>query len=181
MDSEKTNEERIVEALMVLSAEYPNITLTQANYKAYLIVLKDLPAELVELACREISSSGREFFPPAGVIRQTAFDIEDSVDDIPSAIEAWGAVKGQKLDREYDGDLIDRAMKACGGWRAWGDSYISDEPSWRARFIQAYDTLKKRDQDERRRLPKVAGYIEQQKQARVDNEIKRLLGEKRVD
>jgi len=178
MDS---NEDRIIDAIAILSAEFPNITLTQANYKAYLLVLGDLPAELVELACQELATSGREFFPPAGVIRQTAFNIEEAVDEIPSALEAWGAVKGQPYEGSYEGDLIDRAMKTLGGWRAWGNSNIDDEPSWRARFIQAYEILAQRERDERRRLPKVAGYIEQKKAEKVDNEIKRLLGEKRID
>ena len=175
MDSNK--DERIIDALMVLSGEFPNVTLSEANYKAYLLVLKDLPVELVELACQQLAGANREFYPPAGVIRQAAFDLEEVADETPSALEAWGQVKGSIPGCH---ELTDKAMKSLGGWRAWGQSNIDDEPSWRARFIQAYEILQKREQEEKRRLPQVAGYIKARKAELVDQEIKKLLGEKLV-
>lgn len=142
------------------------------------MVLKDLPVESVVRACHELASCGREFYPPAGVIRQTAFDLEEVIEEVPSALEAWGQVKGSIPGCH---ELTDKAMKALGGWHAWGQSKIDDEPSWRARFIQAYEIMQQRERDNRRRLPKVAGYIEQRKAEMVDQEIKKLLGEKIIE
>jgi hypothetical protein len=52
----------------------PSLTVAQLIHPWHAI-LGDLPAELLNLAVKQIGSSDREFFPPAGVVRQAALDM----------------------------------------------------------------------------------------------------------
>jgi hypothetical protein len=164
--------ERIIETLAVLSAEYPNTTLTKANYKAYVLVLQDLPLDLVVAACRVIATEDREFFPPAGVIRDRAVKLIMQQRDVPDSYEAWRQIKKGGYNAH---PLAKKAIDALGGQGAFGQSDIDDEPSWRARFIQAYETIAKRETDDIRMLPEVKDFVKQLKAEQVDTEIKKLL------
>ena len=183
MKSDKTNDERIVEALIVLSAEFPNTTLAQANYKAYLLVLKDLTADSVIAACHALAAAGREFYPPAGIIRQMAFDLLED-DSLPLPMECW-----QQLIDSWGGcgvefhELTIKTINAMGGTRRLGQTLDKDMPYLRAQFLKVCDTYRKRVVDDRRQLPSVKEFkkLNAENVARVDAGIKKLLEGKRVD
>ena len=77
------NQDEIGDVLQILHALYPHSSpmpkvlseekLAEAVARlvpAWHTILGDLPAELLNLAVKQLASSSREFFPPAGVVTQ---------------------------------------------------------------------------------------------------------------
>ncbi len=178
MNEYSDNEQAIIKTLGYLAMLFPNFELSEPVVAAYLTILGDLPAEMVQRAAQQLGTEKRAFFPAAGEIRQAAFDLEETAEDIPSAYEAWGQVKGTIPGCH---PLTSQAMKALGGWNAWGQSDISDEMSWRARFIGAYETLLKRERDQQRMLPGVRDYVAKLKEGKVQDEITKLLSGMKIE
>jgi len=130
-------------------------------------VLGDLPADVLGLAVKKLAASGREFFPPAGVVRQATFDLEDGPADMLTAGEAWAEV-GRALrmgehryrngTERWSSTTVERAFESIGGWNyfrfALEDAYMSD----RARFCDAFKQLQTRRKETRRELPAVTEY-----------------------
>ena len=166
------NDKHIAKTLGYLAMLYPNFQLAKPTIDAYLTILSDLPAEMVQPAAQQLGTEKRAYFPSAGEIRQAAFDLQETAEEIPSAYEAWGQIKGT-----YPGyhALTKRALDTLGGNEAWGNSLVTEEMSWRARFIAAYETLLKRERDQQRMLPGVRDYVAQLKEGKVNDEITKLL------
>ncbi|MCH8877794.1 MAG: hypothetical protein IIA89_13390 [Chloroflexi bacterium] len=159
--------QRITKALAPLTSVFPNWKGTPETVSVYVRILADLPPELLEMAIVQLLSQDREFMPTPGTIRETALQLEDYASGRLSAPEAWGeamrlirGVGSARLDQEGSGDdTLDQAMRAVGGWRAVG---YSDNPTAdRARFIEAYSTIDRREREERRMLPAVREHIAQ--------------------
>jgi hypothetical protein len=81
----------------------------------------------------------------------------------PSSFDAWRefkkAVTSSNYSPQWSHPLVERAARLI-GMREYGYSDISDEPSWRSRFIQCYEQLQERAQKEDLLIPEVRGYIE---------------------
>lgn len=131
----------------------------QQTTKIYWLTLRDVDDELLRAATvNHIASS--KWFPSPADLRQSASLIIQRADDIPDSYVAWQQVKsGRDMH-----PLACQAFELLGGWKSFGQSKIVDEPSWRARFIAAYDQLKQRQIDDATMLPSVAGYIEKRKE-----------------
>lgn len=130
-------------------------------------VLGDLPADTLGLAVKQLASSGREFFPPAGVVRQAAFDLMASDTDRMTAGEAWAEVQRalrydlplhMRGDGTWSSPLVQRAFEAIGGWGYFRYALEDAEMSDRARFYQAFEQLQNRERQTRRELPAVTEY-----------------------
>lgn len=170
------NDQHILKSIGFLAMNYPNIDLNDGNLQAYLTILRDLPGGDVQRAVEYLAGQPRPFFPSAGEIRSAVFDLQEQAQDVPTAYEAWQQVKAYYQGRSVDWHpLTASAFDTLGGHAAFGQSNISDEPSWRARFISAYDVLLKREQDNVRMLPQVKDHVARLRAENVDREIKRLF------
>jgi hypothetical protein len=166
------NDKQIAKTLGYLAMLYPSFKLEKPIIDAYLTILRDLPANQVQQAAEHLGTQARAFFPSAGEIRQAVFELHEAAEEIPSSYEAWGQVKGTVPGYH---PLTKKALDSLGGQRAWGQSNIDDEMSWRARFISAYEVLLRRERDQQRMLPGVRDYVEQLKAGKVNDEITKLL------
>lgn len=132
----------------------------QANVKVFALALCDLDDRLLMAAVAQYLASGEPWFPPPSTLRKTALSLVSRADGTPSAFEAWAEVKRGLHSRNPLSPLAQRAIDLLGGMREYGMSDIGDEPSWRARFIQAYEQLENRQAEDSMMLPAVTGYIE---------------------
>lgn len=147
--------------MAALGAMYPRWDIAEETITAYYSILGDLPLELLKAATLEYSSRGEHWPPSAGQLRAVAFDLLEQDEHYLSPGEAWAEVtKIMRLDGhwrvpKFSSPLIARAVDAIGGWR-----YINLSPedimyTHRARFLQTYETLQKRERADRRMLPQV--------------------------
>jgi hypothetical protein len=130
-------------------------------------ILGDLPADLLTLAVKQLGSSDREFFPPAGVVRQAALDLIPGPGDGKSAGEAWEEVR-LALSRgehgyhrgyyEWSSDLVERAFNGVGGWHYFRQALAESVMADRAHFMRIYSELLEREEKARREAPAVVAY-----------------------
>jgi hypothetical protein len=177
------NDNGIIKALGFLSMLYPRFELSQATLAAYVKVLGDLPAELIQAAAQDIGSRST-FFPAAAELRAAAFQLVEKSSGLPTAYEAWGEVmKGMRTTGswgvpEFSNPLIMKTVNAIGGWRllCMSENNAAD----RARFVAAYDIYVKREQYDTRMLPEVTAFADQLDTGNgVQSAIKELMDGKR--
>jgi len=130
-------------------------------------ILGDLPSEVLGLAVKELASSGREFFPPAGVVRQTAIGLLGAAATAKTAGEAWEEVRlalsrGEHGYRkgyyEWSSELVERAFNGIGGWQYFNEALMDSVMADRAHFMRVYGELLEREERERREIPAVTEY-----------------------
>lgn len=155
------NTEAVADIMELLERLYPKWKLEPENIGAYALILHDIPADLLRAAALQVASQSREFPPSAGTIRTAAFELAERANGVPSAYEAWQQVKSNLDGRYAMHPLALKAINALGGLRAFGMSEMDDEPSWRARFISAYESYLRRAQDDARMLPEVREVVGQ--------------------
>ena len=150
---------------------------------AWHAVVGDLPADTLMLAARHLASQPREFFPPAGIVRETVFELQESANgDTPSPEEAWGQVERMftmpiAWREDYAHPLVHEAVQALGGLRRLGQEPVEMTASTRARFCRAYEALLKRQRRDVRMLPDVKQHVDalgDGSSGDVDGEIKKL-------
>ncbi len=170
----------IIQAITNLLTAFPGQDFTRENFKGYLSVFQDLPVQHVLDAINGLAAEGREFFPPAGVIKARAFDLRDVGLDIPTAYEAWDAALSKwnpPASKWLDHPLVDKAVRGIGGWTYLGCS--SNLMADRARFIEAFDTFRDKEK-QMERLPdgvrgRIEARIDEHKAKQVDEAITKLL------
>lgn len=158
----------IAQLLAIIRAGYPRQAITTVQYNQMVDVwstlLADLPlAQLRAAAEHHITSS--TWFPSLAEIRQGAHDLVAPPGDRISAMEAWQEVRASFSTAPcfvvWSGNLVQQAYEALGG-DAWRRSALVDnEPADRARFIQAFEALQKRQREERRMLPSVRAFVDE--------------------
>ena len=124
-------------------------------------VLGDIPYDALSLIVRQIAGSGREFYPPPGVIRQSVFEMTSPDTERLTPGEGWAEVKralGNGRSHKWTCDLVRQSFEAIGGWQYMGYALTSSEMSDRARFFQAFEQFQSRERTERRMLPAVREY-----------------------
>ncbi len=171
------NDKGIIKSLGFLQMLFPRFQLSDEAIAAYVRILSDLPAELIEKSAEELGSRNT-FFPAAGEIRTAAFDLIGRQHGIPSSYEAWGEVVraissvGHWGVPEFSHPLIKTTVDSIGGWLILcaSDSLVAD----RARFVAAFDLLVSREKHDIRTLPGVRKYSEQLDAGKVDAAIKRI-------
>ncbi len=143
-----------------LSALYPNKKIPVETMEAYYLILSDLGIDSLQASILRIASESK-FFPSAAEIRSIAFDLQTA---IPSAGEAWAEVEKQRYSCGHDEypdfshPAIGEAVRQVGGWRRLlrSTNHVAD----RARFLDLYREIAKKEQSEERDLPAVKGYLE---------------------
>jgi len=91
-----------------------------------------------------VRDRGTKFFPSVGELDTAAHKAAGT--GRLEGHEAWGLLKKEMMRvgsrRTPDLDpVIFAAIESAGGWEAFGQSDVDDEPSWRAQFLKAYDIV----------------------------------------
>lgn len=144
--------------LAVLEDLYPRFKLEARVVEAYYAILKDLPVDLLKAAALQIGATSK-WFPAASELRSAAFDLVEHEDGVPTAGQAWGEVvrkigtDGYIRTPEFSHPLVGDAVEAVGGWRelCFGTNFVAD----RARYLQVYEALVKRQRFTVAMLPEV--------------------------
>jgi hypothetical protein len=169
--------------LAYLSALFPKFPLNAATIKAYDKALRDIPDDILLQAVEAVAVKCK-FFPTVSEIRDTVLDLQQSIEKMPTAGEAWDAALSRwrpPRSEYYDHPIVERCVRAIGGWTylANSNNLVSD----RARFLDAYRTFQDRDR-QMARLPAsvkehVAQLADENKKAQVDEAIAQLLAGKK--
>lgn len=163
----------IAEILAVIAVAYPNFTVTEKTNEIYWQILSDIPTDELKAATLHcISESGRKFAPSVGELRGAVGELRGMTSNVPSSYQAWNEFRhivvtgnyrlgkcAREDEAQFSHPLVEKAAKLI-GLRAYGQSDVSDEMSWRARFIQCYEQLQERAERENLLVPEVRGYIE---------------------
>jgi hypothetical protein len=172
-----SNDDAIITALGFLAMLFPRFQLSEETIAAYVRILGDLPADLIEQAAEDIGSRNT-FFPAASEIRTAAFELVGKQHGLPTAYEAWGEVVrlagsvGYTGKPEFSHPLIKETVESVGGWRmlCLSENQVAD----RARFVASFDTFVSREKYEIRTLPGVRKFTEQIDSGKVQTEVKKL-------
>ncbi len=155
----------IAQILSVISAAYPNFTVTEKTTEVYHQILSDIPTDELKAATLHcISESGRKFAPSVGELRGAVAELRGFSNNIPSSFEAWQEV-GRQISINggdfgkpvWSHPLVEKTVNAI-GWRNLRMS--ENEVADRARFIQCYEQFAERTQRENIMLPEVRGFLE---------------------
>ena len=162
------NLREVTDILLFLAALYPRYELPASTIRAYATIFEDIPTDLLRQAAIHVGSRNT-FFPSAAELRAAVFELSEKAHGLPAAGEAWAEVCRQfslgfsrykpPTDDDWSHPLVKSALDAIGGWR-----YLCDSENFaadRARFLQIYDTLVHRAQDDTRMLPQVRATVEQ--------------------
>lgn len=141
--------ETIQQVLLTLSAAYEHV-LNESTIAVYACGLEDVPDEALKKAAGAHISRNR-FFPRISELRELALSGR-----YPDPVSAWGEVL-QEVKRvgyygkpDFSNELITRAVSDLG----WVTICQSENlPSERARFIQAYEALLRRETERRVAFP----------------------------
>jgi hypothetical protein len=160
----------------VLLSAYPSWEKESSEEKlartltVYERLLRDIPGEALEAAALQLIAESK-FFPTVAELRAKALSLLGPT--FPSPMEAWGEVKraisrhGRYQVPEFDNPITAKVVQGM-GWLSLCDS--ENEAADRARFMQAYDTLCRREQEDALLLPEVRKLAESKRVA--------LIGEK---
>ena len=122
---------------------------------AWQAILDDIPPDLALAAVRSLATSGREFAPPVGVIRQKALQLVSAATGgvAPDVDEAWAEVRLAASSRGYMAGQPEWSHPAVGaavrsiGWKDLCHSTNHD--ALRAHFFKVYGTAQARVEAER--------------------------------
>ena len=140
----------VAQVLGLLAACYPRYQLTDDTVDAYVLMLADIPADLLKAGAIEHARQSK-WFPSVAELVGSAHDVGHHTVDALVASEAWGVVMrrlrvpdrtwiaGQEYVRRPCDENTERAVKAIGGWTYLRHS--EDGVADRARFIQAYQDI----------------------------------------
>jgi len=131
---------------------------------------KDVPDDLLKMAVADHVANSK-WWPKPSEIRERCVRLIEMAGPDTNEYDAWAEVKlhmkAGHTDDPWSDPMIGRAMDGIGGLKAFGQSDVSQEMSWRSRFIDAYRLLKKRERERRLMLPEVREVIEQIKAGTV--------------
>jgi len=142
----------------------------------YLAFFQDVEDDvLIAATLQHISRS--QWWPKVAELRASAFDLMTQKLSLPTSYEAWGNVKrcisyspGQE---PWLCEFVREVMDAVGGMHSFRMSPQDAEAAWRARFVQAYDTMAQRKRQTVDMLPEVKQLTDR---LRLDKGIKRIEG-----
>jgi len=153
--------------MQFLNNAYPRFTLEPETIEVYYQILSDLPLDLVKAAILQLITEDSPWCPAVGQIRSCAFDLLDRESGVPTAWDAWAEVCKRIGDHgntcppslpEFSHPLIQCTVDGVGGWLdlCMSMNRIAD----RARFVQAYEALAKRERMQVRMLPRAREVLE---------------------
>jgi len=149
------NHEEAIKVMIILTAAYPQITISKETMKVYERFLIDLSFELGQAAALQLISQNK-WFPSIAELRQSV--IKMLPNEIPSTEEAWLEVVNQiKSTGSYgtpyfSNDLIGKAVNAI-GWRelCLSENQVAD----RAHFFRIYESYRSREIEDNLQLPEI--------------------------
>ena len=129
-----------------LAAAYQNARVSVETSEVYENLLQDLDFETAKRACARLISTSK-FLPTIAEIREAATDLK--LGPMRTGGEAWGEamMAVRKYDRsespKWSEPIMAEAMRLWGSWVDFCNS-PADDPGGRARFIELYEQLSKR-------------------------------------
>jgi hypothetical protein len=181
----------VVKVFSVMSLAWPNYKAKPGTIDVYASVLTDIPADVLQVAGKQLIASGGEFFPSASLLRTTALSMMSGRQSSISAYEAWEEVQQQvALCGDYyrytrgicnkvpvwSSPVVEKAVKSVGYMRI---CETDNEDVVRAHFFKAYDGLVRRWEDETKMLPESRA-IETKYQLDAPSVVRRLAERKSV-
>lgn len=153
---------RVAQALRPLAQLYPNWKAEPGVWDTYAKILADINPETLQQAIDHLCAEPREFMPVPGIIRQVAFEFQARAEGVPESYEAWEEVQkaisavGSWGKPEFSHPLIEKTVNTI-GWMnlCMSENSVAD----RARFIQAFEQYRDRNEKDRRMLPQVSQHI----------------------
>lgn len=145
-----------------------------ATARVFALTLRDVDDELLKAAVVQHIAT-QKWFPAVADLRTAAVSLLHRVDDVPDVYTAWQQIKRRLRGGPPPHALAERAIDALGGIAEFGQSHVDDEPSWRARFVSAYETLQQRQAEDAMMLPQIAGYVARQRALSAGNTAQDLI------
>jgi hypothetical protein len=149
----------ILQVLVVITAAFPNFHPKDETPEVYLQLLADIPADELKIAVVQCcTESGRAFAPSIGEIRGAVAELRRVTAGVPTKYEAWQEVTAsfEHPERPWSHPLVKEAVDQI-GW--WDMGHSENQAAERARFLDAYDRLLKREERRQTMLPAVREYI----------------------
>jgi len=149
----------ITKLLKVMRAFYAHANFQdwEATRKGYVMMLSDMPIEILDAAVKQCVSTC-EFFPTIAALRRAAAEIQIGESAYPPAAQAWGEFLYLALHYGHDhkpqinNPLMDKAIDALGWYElCMSENQVAD----RARFIEVYNQYLDRERREMVKLPEV--------------------------
>jgi len=135
----------------VLFTSFPNSKLSQENADAYVSGIADLPFDAASKAIDRLRKTSDPFLPSIASIRRAAADVvlgparsgEEAYGVLLEAIRRYGQYEAPKFKDPH-------LTRALGVWGGWVQVCLSpeDDPGGRARFIELYESLVRRERDD---------------------------------
>jgi hypothetical protein len=152
----------ISKIVLMLVLAYPRQAVSKQTIGLYEKFLADIDQDMLEQAAKSHIATS-QWFPTIAELRSAVTQIVSAAAKLPSAAEAWGEVVEQmKLTGSYkrptfSSPVIARLVDSF-GWQelCMSENAISD----RARFIDAYDVMVKREQHTMTLLPETREHID---------------------
>lgn len=152
---------RFAEMIAMLEAAYPRYHPPKETVSVFYEILKDIPQPMLAAAVLSWVSSDCAWPPTPGQLRAEAFKLQDHATGAISGGEAWREAL-KKVDRynppreeDFSDPLVFQALESIGGNRVLCETLDSALHTARARFLQAFETLRERQQRETRMLPAI--------------------------
>jgi len=166
--------------LSMLAAAYPSFELRKETTALYAEMLEDLPGEVLFIAGKQHIAQST-FFPRVAELRSTAFGLLEMSTGAPKPIEAWAWVcewihcSGRGRDGGHE--LVERAVRAIGGWESLGQRNVDDRHWTQRQFMEAYEDMLDTLRRDQTLIPEARRLVDGQDGAqRVDRgEILRLI------
>ena len=173
----------IAKIMMCLKSYFPNYNPADTNQtaKALLLILGDVPFDLLEAATMSLCAEKRFFAPSAGELRTEAMRLAAKSEHVPDVWEAYFEVRSMPfsmkvVDRvEIIGGVYERAIYKQVTWShkiiektavvlGWPDLFPTEHPdNDRAQFAKVFDSFVKEYYEQRNILPFVKQYLLEQK------------------
>lgn len=148
-----SNEAEIAKLVGVMAAGFPNTQVSDATVEVYIVMLKDIPLEILTVAVQQCMAES-EFLPTVAKVREKALTLTAPV--APEPLEAWGIVQ-KEIQRTgfyhspmFSDSIIARAVD-CIGWQTLcsSENAVAD----RAHFSKVYEGLLRQAVNDRRMIP----------------------------
>ena len=160
---------RVFAALRKAYPDYVQRTLSapgtmQEQMGMYARFFADVPDSLLEMAV--VNHVGKsQWWPKVSELREGCGHLAELANDVPNEFDAWAEVnlhmRAGHSKEPWSHPLIGTALDGIGGLAAYGQSDVSQEAAWRARFYGSYRAMQTRERERRLMLPEVRAVVDQ--------------------
>lgn len=163
----------IADLLEIVAVAYPTATLSPRTAAVWSEMLGDIPADVLVPAVKRLLVESR-FCPSIAEVRSAALDVREA--EQPSAAEGWGEVIREigrvgRFGSPRLSSLAAAALRCIGTWRDLCSSELDVMAAHRARFIQAYEGLARRERSTRLLPPSLRREIDERRAREIDMDL----------